>query len=101
MFQVLRNLIDGVDGFLLSHHYLIMDRDPVFTQKFRVRLARAGIEPIRLPRRSPNLNAFVERFNRSIQEECLDRVIPLGGAHLKSSCTRTKRTTTKNGRTQA
>ncbi len=50
-----------------------MDRDPVFTQKFRTRLARAGIEPIRLPRRSPNLNAFVERFNRSIQEECLDR----------------------------
>ncbi len=29
MFQVLRNLIDGVDGFLLPHHYLIMDRDPV------------------------------------------------------------------------
>ncbi len=54
-----------------------MDRDPVFTQEFRARLARAGIEPIRLPRRSPNLNAFVERFNRSIKEECLDRVIPL------------------------
>ncbi len=83
MFQVLRNLIDGVDGFLLPHHYLIMDRDPVFTQEFRARLTRAGIEPIRLPRRSPNLNAFVERFNRSIKEECLDRVIPLGDAHLR------------------
>jgi hypothetical protein len=46
-------------------------------------VARAGIEPIRLPRRSPNLNAFVERFNRSIKEECLDRVIPLGEAHLR------------------
>ncbi len=33
--------------------------------------------------RSPNLNAFVERFNRSIKEECLDRVIPLGEAHLR------------------
>ncbi len=65
MFQVLRNLIDGVDGFLLQLHYLIMDRDPVFTQEFRGRLACAGIEPIRLPRRSPNLNAFVERLNRS------------------------------------
>jgi Integrase core domain. len=83
MFQVLRNLIDGVDGFLVSHQYLIMDRDPVFTQEFRARLVRAGIEPIRLPSRSPNLNAFVERFNRSIQEECLDRVIPLGEAHLR------------------
>jgi len=56
-----------VDGFLLPHRYLIMDRDPVFTQAFRARLARAGIEPIRLPRRSPNPNAFIERFNRSIK----------------------------------
>ncbi len=60
-----------------------MDRDPVFTQEFRSHLARAGIEPIRPPRRSPNLNAFVERFNRSIKEECLDRVIPLGEAHRR------------------
>jgi putative transposase len=67
----------------VPHHSLIMDRDPVFTQKFRARLACAGIEPIRLPRRSPNLNAFVERFNRSIKEECLDRVIPLGEPHLR------------------
>jgi len=29
------------------------------------------------------VNAFVERFNRSIKEECLDRVIPLGEAHLR------------------
>ncbi len=83
MFQMLRNLTDGVDGFLLPHQYLIMDRDPVFTKEFRARLARSGIQPIRLPRRSPNLNAFVERFHRSIKEECLDRVIPLGEAHLR------------------
>jgi transposase InsO family protein len=83
MLQVLRNLIDSVDGFLLHHGHVIMDRDPVFTQEFRARLARAGIEPVRLPSHSPNLNAFVERFNRSIQEECLDRVIPLGEAHLR------------------
>jgi len=67
MLQVLRNLIDSVDGFLLFHGYLIMDRDPVFTQKFRARLARAGSK----------------RFNRSIQEECLNRVVPLGEAHLR------------------
>ena len=83
MFQVLRNLVDSVDGFLLYHGYLIMDRDPVFTQEFRARLSCAGIEPVRLPRCSPNLNAYVERFNRSIQEECLNRVVPLGEAHLR------------------
>ena len=46
-------------------------------------LRHAGVKPVRLPRRSPNLNAFVERFIRSIKEECLDHVIPLGEAHLR------------------
>jgi len=45
MLQILRNLVDGVDGFLLSRVYLIMDRDPVFTQEFRACLEHAGIEP--------------------------------------------------------
>ncbi len=83
MIQVLRNLTDHVDGFLLPHRYLIMDRDPLFTTDFRAMLKRSGVKPVRLPRRSPNLNAFVERFIRSIKEECLDRVIPLGEAHLR------------------
>ncbi len=46
-------------------------------------LRRAEAEPVRLPRRSPNLNAFIERFIRSIKEDCLDRVIPLGESHLR------------------
>jgi hypothetical protein len=46
-------------------------------------LANAGVEVVRLPYRAPNLNAFIERFIRSIKEECLDRVIPLGEAHLR------------------
>jgi len=83
MLQVLRNLTDALDGFLLGKTHLIMDRDPVFTAGFRVMLRHAGAKPVRLPRRSPNLNAFIERFIRSIKEECLDRVIPLGEAHLR------------------
>ncbi len=83
MLQVLRNLTDAVDGFLLGKTHLIMDRDPVFTVGVRGMLRRAGAEPVRLPRRSPNLNAFIERFIRSIKEDCLDRVIPLGEAHLR------------------
>jgi transposase InsO family protein len=83
MLQVLRNLTDAVDGFLLGKTHLIMDRDPVFTVGVRAMLRRAGTKPVRLPRRSPNLNAFIERFIRSIKEDCLDRVIPLGEAHLR------------------
>ena len=83
MLQVLRNLTDAVNGFLLSKTHLIMDRDPIFTVRVRGMLRRAGAKPVRLPRRSPNLNAFIERFIRSIKEECLDRVIPLGETHLR------------------
>ena len=83
MIQVLRNLTDAVDGFLLGKTHLIMDRDPVFTACVRDILRHAGANPVRLPRRSPNLNAFIERFIRSIKEECLDRVIPLGEPHLR------------------
>ena len=39
--------------------------------------------PIRLPPKSPNLNAYAERFVRSIKEECLHRVVPLGEGHLR------------------
>jgi transposase InsO family protein len=83
MLQVLRNLTDALDGFLLGKTHLIMDRDPIFTAGVREMLRHAGTKPVRLPRRSPNLNAFIERFIRSIKEECLDRVIPLGEAHLR------------------
>ncbi len=83
MVQVLRNLTDVVNGFLLGKTHVIMDRDPVFTTDVQAMLRQAGAKPIRLPRRSPNLNAFIERFIRSIKEECLDRVIPLGEAHLR------------------
>lgn len=48
------------------------------TAAFRGLLAREGIAVIRLPPRSPNLNAFAERFVRSIKEECLARVVLIG-----------------------
>jgi putative transposase len=43
----------------------------------------SGIHIIRTPFRAPNGNAYAERFVRSIKEECLDRVIPLGERHLR------------------
>jgi transposase InsO family protein len=60
-----------------------MDRDAKFTTAFRSMFAGAGIEPVRLPPRSPNLNAWIERFMRSIKSECLDRRIFLGEDSLR------------------
>ncbi len=85
MKQIARNLTDGVDGFLLSTRYLIMDRDPLFSDAFRKVLSDSGVSPVRLPARSPDLNAYAERFVLSIKSECLDRIIPLGENHLRRS----------------
>jgi transposase InsO family protein len=82
MKQMARNLTDVVDGFLFDHRYLILDRDPLFTREFRAMLASSGVKGVRLPARSPNLNAYAERFVKSIRSECLARVIPLGRRHL-------------------
>ena len=39
------------------------------------------------PYQAPNANAYAERFVRSIKEECLDRLIPLGERHFRRAVT--------------
>jgi len=80
--RVLKRMTDDFDGFLRNHKYLIHDRDPLFTKSMIEMLASAGIESIKLPPRSPNLNAYAERFVRSIKHECLNRIIPVGEKHF-------------------
>jgi putative transposase len=74
MTQVARNLTDADDGFLRGMDYLILDRDPLYTAAFRDLLRDSGVKPLLLPARSPNLNAFAERFVGSIKSECLGSV---------------------------
>ena len=78
MEQMARNLTDPVDGCLRRARYLMHDRDPLDTRVFGEILEGGGVQPIRLPPKSPNLTAYAERFVRSIQEEWLSRVVPLG-----------------------
>ena len=78
-----RQLTDAVDGFLAGKRFLLHDRDPLFTETFRETLAATAVETVRLPPKSPNLNAFAERFVRSIKESCLDRLILCGEAALR------------------
>jgi putative transposase len=78
-----RQLTDAVDGFLVGKRYLLHDRDPLFSEACRETLAATGVETVRLPPRSPNLNAFAERFVRRIKEGCLDRLILVGEGSLR------------------
>ena len=83
MSQIARNPTDCETGFLNEARYLIHDRDPLFTRAFREILKSSGVETVKLPARSPNLNAYAERFVRSIKSECLAQIIPLGERHLR------------------
>lgn len=83
MSQIARNLTD-VEGLLTGKRYLIHDRDPLFTDEFLRTLNDASVESVKLPPRSPNLNAHAERFVRSIKESCLERLILFGERSLRT-----------------
>jgi transposase InsO family protein len=82
MQQCARQLTDPLEGFLLGKRYLLHDRDAKYTQAFDVLLKDSGVEPVLLPPRSPNLNAYCERFVRSIKEEALEQTLMLGERFL-------------------
>ncbi len=83
MKQVARNLTDAVDGFLLGKRWVILDRDGKFCDAFIGLLKAVDCTVKKIPARSPNCNAHMERFMRSIKEECLNRMIFLGEASLE------------------
>jgi putative transposase len=68
MSQVGRNLSDAEEGFLAGKRYLIHDSDPLFTTEFLETLGTIGVQSVKLPPRLPNLNAYAERFVRTIKE---------------------------------
>src|SRR5436305_9194978 len=72
MSQVGRHVTDAVDCILNGKRFLIHDRDPLFTAEFQSILSSVGIDCVKLPPRSPNLNAYAERFVRSIKEFVLE-----------------------------
>jgi transposase InsO family protein len=87
MRQVSRTLSTAEDGRLRDHRVLICDRDRKWSGGVRQLLADAGIRTVCTPVRAPNANAHAERFVRSIKEECLDRIIPIGERHFRRALT--------------
>ena len=83
MVQVARNVTMEEWGFLAPGQYLIHDRDTKFCAAFQQLIDDAGVERVVLPPRSPNLNAYAERWVRSVKEECLSRMILFGEASLR------------------
>jgi putative transposase len=87
MIQVARNVTMEEWGFLSPGQYLIHDRDGKYGQAFQQLIDAARITRVPLPPRSPNLNAYAERWMRSVKEECLTRLILFGEASLRHALT--------------
>jgi putative transposase len=83
MTQMARNALDETTGCLRQYRYVLRDRDPKFCSAFDQLLRTNGIQCLKLPSRSPNLNAFAERWVRSVKEECLSKLILFGEEPLR------------------
>ena len=83
MEQMARNISFADVGFLNGCRYLLHDRDAKFCEAFTGILEAVGIKAVKLPARSPNLNANLERWHRSVKEECLSKMILFGEASLR------------------
>src|SRR5260221_7482094 len=83
MQQIARNVTMEGCGALRDCRYLLHDRDTKYTQSFRAIIASGQVEPLVLPARSPNLNAYAERWVRSVKEECLSKVVLFGEHSLR------------------
>jgi putative transposase len=81
--QGMHSLSNAIDGVLAHGCVLICDRDRKWSRTVLEFLEREGVRVVQTPFRAPNCNAYAERFVRSIKEECLARVIPLGERHLR------------------
>lgn len=85
--QMARNAMDDTSGVVRRCRYVLHDRDAKFCVAFDDVLASEGIRCLRLPPRSPNLNAFAERWVRSVKEECLSKLILFGERSLQRALT--------------
>lgn len=81
--QQARQLTWILDENQLPIRFLIHDRDTKFTTAFDTVFQSEGVEIIRTPFRSPNANAYAERWVRTLHEECLDRLIVLNQSRLR------------------
>ena len=82
-----RNATDECSAGIRGLRYLLHDRDTNFCPAFLDVLRSSGVRPLALPPRSPNLNAFAERWVGSVRQECLSKLILFGEASLRRALT--------------
>jgi len=67
------------------HHCrdLIHDRDTTYSQSFRAIIESGQVKTIRRPAHSPHLNAYAERWARSVQEDSVSTLMLFGEGRVR------------------
>jgi len=83
MEQMARDVTMEETGFLFNSRYLLHDQDSKYCPSFRQLIEAEKVKALALPPQSPNLNAYAERWVRSVKEECLSKLILFGERSLQ------------------
>ncbi len=85
--QQIRNLLIDLGDRAAGFRLLVRDRAGQLTVAFDAVLADAGIEAVKIPPRSPKVNAYSERFVLTARTEVTDRVLIFGQRHPRTILT--------------
>jgi hypothetical protein len=85
MKQIASNATMDEWGFLGNCRYLVHDLNTKYCQSFRAIIDSGDVKPLRLPTRSPSLNAYSERSAKSIKDDCISKLILFGESLLRRS----------------
>ena len=81
--QQIRNLLMDLGDRAADFRFLVRDRAGQFTEAFDAVLAGAGIQAVKIPPRSPQANAYAERFVLTARTEVTDRMLISGERHMR------------------
>jgi len=80
--QIARNLAGELEETGHRFTRLIRDRDAKFTAAFDAVFGSIGISVLLTAPQAPRMNAYAERFVRTVRAECTDRMLIAGERHL-------------------
>ena len=81
--QQARNVAGDIVGEEIDVKFLLRDRDTKYVASFDEVFRSEGAQILRSPYRTPNANAYAERFVRTVRAECLDHLLIVNVHHLE------------------